>query len=202
MSLNGPWKQHIAKVTTADEDVRLFHIDCPSAQPNEKSVILLIHDFPETSCQFWHVLKPLSGAGYCLVVPDTTGHGNSSHPPHSYTKHYLPTICTASFKNHLYIAKPIYVVGHDIGGMFAHAFAVRYPSYTKVVIWASVRFLELPFTRTTKDRGSYSTSDSNRRSILQSISSREKKSSLSSISMTGSDIMRMEFLQMRLTIMQ
>lgn len=27
MSLTGPWKQHIAKVTTDGEDVRLFHID-------------------------------------------------------------------------------------------------------------------------------------------------------------------------------
>ncbi|KAE9377292.1 alpha/beta-hydrolase [Stipitochalara longipes BDJ] len=135
MSLSSSWKQTIAQVTTDGEDARLFHIDCPSTQKEEKGAILLIHGFPETSYQFRHVLEPLSEAGYRLIVPDTTGHGNSSHHPHRYTKALFADDLYHLLQNHLKITKPIYVVGHDIGGMIAHSFATRYPSFTKAVIW-------------------------------------------------------------------
>jgi hypothetical protein len=99
MALAGPWK-HIVKVTTDGEVVRLFHIDCPSPQPEEKGFIIPIHRFLETIYQCRQVLKPLSEAGYHLVrsyqisLPTVTLHILLTATP----KHCLPTICNISFK--------------------------------------------------------------------------------------------------------
>lgn len=133
--MSGP-REHIATVETDGQDVRLFHIDYPSrGQSGEKGVILLIHGFPETSYQYRHVLKPLSDAGYRLVVPDMRGHGASSHPLQGFTKAVLAEDMYHLLRDHLGVQGPIYVIGHDIGGMVAHAFATKYPSYVKALIW-------------------------------------------------------------------
>lgn len=36
---------------------------------------------------------------------------------------------------YLYIAEPVHIIGHDIGGMIAYAFASRYPNKTASVNW-------------------------------------------------------------------
>ena len=193
MSLSNPWKQTIVQVTTDGEDVRLFHIDCPSAQNEEKSVILLIHGFPETSYQFRHVLRPLSEAGYRVIVPDTTGHSNSSHPPHRYTKSLLADDLNHLLQNYLKLTKSIYVVGHDIGGMIAHSFAAHTPHSPKLSSGEIVRFQALLFTRKRKARGYCFILAFKLSSTLQFSSSLARRSSISNISITGLDTMQMAF---------
>ncbi|OMP81730.1 Soluble epoxide hydrolase [Diplodia seriata] len=129
---NQPWTERIAHIDGTG--VRIHYLDVPSQLP-EKGVILLIHGFPQTSYQFRHVLLPLAGAGYRLIVPDYRGCGKSSRPDGAFTKSVMAADLSYLVHSHLGIRKSIHVVGHDIGGMVAHAYASRYPDYVASVIW-------------------------------------------------------------------
>lgn len=118
------------------DDVTLHYIDCPPPpHTTAKGTILLIHGFPETSYQFRHVITPLSDAGYRVIAPDYRGAGHSSHPRDGYTKSVMAADIHTLLTRHLAITQPVHVVGHDIGGMIAHAYASRFASDTASVSW-------------------------------------------------------------------
>lgn len=132
------WR-HGNVILDPDEGVRIHYIDCPAAPlaPTAKPrrPILLIHGFPSTSYFFRHVITPLSEAGYRVIAPDYRGAGESSRPRNGYDK---VTVATDLFKlihHHLGIETKIHVVGQDIGGMVAHAYASRFPQHTASVVW-------------------------------------------------------------------
>ncbi|EKG21383.1 Alpha/beta hydrolase fold-1 [Macrophomina phaseolina MS6] len=129
-----PWVERIA--TIGGTGVRIAYIDChppPSSLP-ERGTLLLIHGFPQTSYQFRHVIEPLSSAGYRVVVPDYRGAGRSSRPDGAFTKTVMAADLSYLVHSHLGIRQSVHVVGHDIGGMVAHAYASRYPDYCASVI--------------------------------------------------------------------
>ncbi|CAD6575782.1 MAG: hypothetical protein ASARMPRED_007465 [Alectoria sarmentosa] len=119
----------------ADPEIRIHYIDCLPTSGKPKGTILLIHGFPETSYQFRHVTVPLAEAGYRVIVPDYRGAGYSSHPPDGYTKDVLAQDLYKLVTEHVGVKEPIHVVGHDIGGMIAHAYVVQFPSHVASVIW-------------------------------------------------------------------
>ena len=120
----------------SDPEIRIHYVEAkPAAGTAQKGTILLIHGFPETSYQFRHVLVPLSSAGYHAIAPDYRGAGYSSRPTTGYTKGVLATDLHDLLTKHLHITSPVHIVGHDIGGMIAHAYASLFPSATKSVIW-------------------------------------------------------------------
>jgi pimeloyl-ACP methyl ester carboxylesterase len=129
------WTHRIATVTTkSNEQIRLNYIECqPSSEP--KGTILLIHGFPQTSYQFRHVITPLSDAGYQVIAPDYRGAGQSSKPPNGYEKTQMAEDLHILIRDHLNIKGKLHVVGHDIGGMIAFAYASRYPNNVASVIW-------------------------------------------------------------------
>jgi pimeloyl-ACP methyl ester carboxylesterase len=112
--------------------VTIHYIDCPSVG-NEKGIILLIHGFPQTSYQFRYVITPLSEAGYRIIAPDYRGAGHSSHPRDGYEKSIMAADLHTLLVEHLKIKEPVHVVGHDIGGMVAHAYAAWFPKDTRSV---------------------------------------------------------------------
>jgi len=137
-------------------EVRIHYIDCPASQIDEKGVILLIHGFPNTNYQWRHVIKPLSEAGYRVIAPDYRGAGGSSRPKSGYEKLTLANDLYKLVHNDLGehaisvplindklltdfppagLKSPIHVVGQDIGGMVAHAYAASHPAHTKSVMW-------------------------------------------------------------------
>jgi len=131
------WEQRIASITTSSgEEIRLNYIGC-RAEPakGSKGVILLIHGFPQTSYQFRHVITDLAKAGYHVIAPDYRGAGQSSKPPKGYQKTQMAEDLHILIKDHFKIQKKIHVVGHDIGGMIAFAYASRYPDDVASVIW-------------------------------------------------------------------
>lgn len=68
------------------------------------------------------------------MVPDYRGAGQSSKPESGYTK----TVMAEDFVqllDYLSVSEPIHVIGHDIGGMIAYAFASRHPERTASVNW-------------------------------------------------------------------
>jgi pimeloyl-ACP methyl ester carboxylesterase len=129
------WRQRIATITTTSgEQIRLNHIECPPVL-DRKGVILLIHGFPQTSYQFRHVITPLADAGYHIVAPDYRGAGQSSKPNGGYGKTQMAEDLHILIRDYLKIKEKIHVVGHDIGGMIAFAYATRYPNDVASLIW-------------------------------------------------------------------
>lgn len=118
--------------------LRIHFIDTgvPTSQ-RLKATLLLIHGFPQTSHQFHRVIGPLAQKGYRVIVPDYRGAGQSSRPIESegYRKHVMATDLHELIVNHLSIETPIHVIGHDIGGMIAHAYASLFPDDTHSLIW-------------------------------------------------------------------
>lgn len=124
-----------AYLRTEDKKVlRIHYVECfPRSSP--AASVLLVHGFPETNYQYRHIMRPLAAAGYRVIAPDYRGAGDSSHPKNNYDKVTMAKDLYQLMKDHLGIAEPVHVVGHDIGGMIAHAFATTFPSYTKSVVW-------------------------------------------------------------------
>lgn len=126
--------QRIATITSGSEELRLGYIDS-SPLEKTKGTILLIHGFPETAYQFHHVIPLLSEAGYRVIAPDYRGAGLSSKPLTGYTKTQMAEDLRMVVRDHLGIQDKIHIVGHDIGGMIAYAYASRYANDVASVIW-------------------------------------------------------------------
>jgi pimeloyl-ACP methyl ester carboxylesterase len=131
------WHHRMATITTSrNETLRLNYIDCASPSSDKtKGVILLIHGFPQTSYQFRHVITPISDAGYRVIAPDYRGAGQSSKPIDGYTKFQMAEDLHILLQDHLGWKHKVHVVGHDIGGMIAFAYAAQYEKDTASVIW-------------------------------------------------------------------
>lgn len=131
------WRQRIAPVTTeSGEQIRLNYIECtPKSHDKTIGIILLIHGFPQTSYQFRHVITPLADAGYRVIAPDYRGAGQSSKPLFGYEKSQMADDLYSVIQKHFNFKEKIHVVGHDIGGMIAYAYASRYPDDVASVIW-------------------------------------------------------------------
>jgi pimeloyl-ACP methyl ester carboxylesterase len=128
--------QRIATITAGSEHLRLGYIDSSSSGSEKtQETILLIHGFPETSYQFHHVVPLLSEAGYRVIAPDYRGAGLSSKPLTGYTKTQMAEDLHILVQDYLGIKDKIHVVGHDIGGMIAYAYASRYADDVASVIW-------------------------------------------------------------------
>ena len=116
-------------------EVRIHYIECLPTSGQPKGTILLIHGFPESSYQFRHVIVPFAEAGYRVVAPDYRGAGYSSQPPDGYTKDVLAQDLYKVVTEHVGVKEPVHVVGHDIGGMIAHAYVAQFPSHVASVVW-------------------------------------------------------------------
>ena len=128
-----------------DPEIRIHYTEFVPEYVPRKGTILLIHGFPETSYQFRHVTRPLAQAGYRVIAPDYRGAGYSSHPRDGYTKEVLSQDLHRLVTEHLHVKDPIHVVGHDIGGMIAHAYVAQFPKDVASVAWG-----ECPLPGTTR----------------------------------------------------
>ena len=71
---------------------------------------------------------------YRVVAPDYRGAGLSSKPDGGFTKPVMAADM-AQLLDCLNITQSVHLVGHDIGGMIAYAFASRFPERTASVNW-------------------------------------------------------------------
>lgn len=121
----------------SNQEIRIHFIEAhPSQTP--KGTILLIHGFPQSSYQFRHVIGPLASAGYHVVAPDYRGHGFSSRPLLAVSDFAKKSLATDLFRlmtEQLRITKKIHVVGHNIGGMIAHAYVAQFPEHVASIVW-------------------------------------------------------------------
>jgi pimeloyl-ACP methyl ester carboxylesterase len=102
-------------------------------------LMLLIHGFPQN---WWCWNRVLAGLGerYTVIAPDLKGVGLSDKPATGYTKRELAADLHALVES--LQAGPAHVVGHDIGGMVAYAYATRHPARSLTVIDVTIPGIE------------------------------------------------------------
>lgn len=71
---------------------------------------------------------------YRVIAPDYRGAGLSSKPENGFTKTTMAAD-VVHLLDHLSITDPVHMIGHDIGGMIAYAFASRHPERTASLVW-------------------------------------------------------------------
>lgn len=89
--------------------------------------LILIHGFPQDWYEF-HAIMPRLAIRFTVIAVDLPGIGGSTGKPGGYD---AATMAEAVYQlvSKLKL-KHIYIVGHDIGGHVAYAFARRYPQVT------------------------------------------------------------------------
>lgn len=96
-----------------------------------RAVILLVHGVAEHSGRYAHVAAHLNAQGYAVCAFDLRGHGHSPGPRarvERYTLYledllgYFQQVAAA------YPGRPIFILGHSMGGLLALAFIARHQS--------------------------------------------------------------------------
>jgi pimeloyl-ACP methyl ester carboxylesterase len=109
-------------------DVKLRYVR--DGGPGE--TVILLHGFPQTWSS-WKKMMPLMSAQYDVIAVDLRGVGRSDKPKDGYDK----KTSAQDIKNLMVELgiKKANIVGHDIGGMIAYAFAAQFPDMaTSIVI--------------------------------------------------------------------
>lgn len=91
--------------------------------------ILLLHGFPQHS-RMWRKIIPILAEKYTVIAPDGRGMGGTSITEDGYDKRTM----AQDLKNlldQIGIEKPINLVGYDLGGGTAYAFASMFPENVK-----------------------------------------------------------------------
>jgi pimeloyl-ACP methyl ester carboxylesterase len=88
------------------------------------SAVILLHGFPE-DWYAYHRVMPRLAKQFTVVAVDLRGIGGSAATPGGYDALNMAED-VHQLAEHLHL-EHVYVVGHDIGGMVAYAFARRYP---------------------------------------------------------------------------
>jgi pimeloyl-ACP methyl ester carboxylesterase len=90
--------------------------------------IILLHGFP-FNWYAYHKVMPLLSKKFTVIAVDLRGVGGSSVTPASYES---PNMAEDIYQlTHQLKLEKVYIVGHDIGGMVAYAFARLYPRATR-----------------------------------------------------------------------
>ena len=110
------------------EDVTIHYVRGGSGPP-----ILLIHGWPQTWYE-WRAVMPKLAERHTVVAMDLRGIGGSSKPPKSagYDARTL-AVDARGLMRQLGFAR-VSVVGHDIGLLVAHAYAVTYPDEVEKLV--------------------------------------------------------------------
>ncbi len=89
--------------------------------------VVLLHGWPQTFYAWRRVMTPLAANGFTVIAPDLRGLGRSDHAADGYDKDNQAEDLR-ELLHHLGHGTKVRIVGHDIGGMVAFAYARRYPA--------------------------------------------------------------------------
>jgi pimeloyl-ACP methyl ester carboxylesterase len=113
-----------ARTTTAP--VNLHYVR--DGGPGE--TVILLHGWPQTWAS-WAEVMPLLAADYDVIAIDLRGSGGSDKPDGGYDKKTM-AVDVKALMDELGITSAN-IVGHDIGGMVAYAFASQFPDAAQTV---------------------------------------------------------------------
>lgn len=86
--------------------------------------IILLHGWPQSADEFRKIISLLA-ENHQVYAPDLSGVGGTSAPRQDWRKEAL-ALDVKQFVDNMKLEKPV-IVGHDIGGMVAYAYARLYP---------------------------------------------------------------------------
>lgn len=100
--------------------------------------IVLLHGWGSTSFMWRFVMPQLVARGYTVLAPDLRGLGDTAKPAGGYEKANVAEDIHALVAQ-LNLGPEVNVVGHDMGGMVAYAYAAQHPDEVR-----SVAILDVP----------------------------------------------------------
>ena len=101
-------------------DVRLHYVRAGSGDP-----VVLLHGWPQT-WYMWRKIIPALAERYTVIAPDLRGFGESSKPIDGYDKQ---TVAEDIYQLVQQLGfERIFLVGHDMGGPTAYAYAHAHPN--------------------------------------------------------------------------
>jgi pimeloyl-ACP methyl ester carboxylesterase len=115
------------------DQVRLHYVEAAPAR-DDAPLVLLLHGFPEFWYAWRYQIEPLSRAGLRVVAPDLRGF-NLSDKPKGVANYDMDVLVddvrqlVASLGHDDAI-----IVGHDLGGLVAWHYAMRYPEATRRLV--------------------------------------------------------------------
>jgi len=89
--------------------------------------IVLLHGWASTSYMWRHVMPQLVARGHTVLAPDIRGLGDTAKPATGYEKAIVAEDIHALVAK-LGLGPEVSVVGHDLGGMVAYAYAAQHRS--------------------------------------------------------------------------
>jgi len=87
--------------------------------------VVLLHGWGSTSFMWRFALRALAEKGYTVIAPDLRGFGDTDKPVSGYTKAQVADD-VATLVTKLGLGPKLHIVGHDVGGMVAYAFAAQH----------------------------------------------------------------------------
>src|SRR5258708_5780104 len=87
--------------------------------------VVLLHGWGSTSYMWRYVMPQLIARGYTVLAPDLRGLGDTSKPATGYDKANIAEDIHALVVK-LNLGPQVNIVGHDMGGMVAYAYAAQH----------------------------------------------------------------------------
>ncbi len=93
-------------------------------QPSERSPVLCLHGWPQSSYMWRHLLPALASAGHRALAPDLPGFGDSPpDPPGTFERHVE---AVERFRRQVGLERVVLAV-HDTGGLIGLRWACDHP---------------------------------------------------------------------------
>lgn len=94
--------------------------------------VVLMHGWGTTSYMWRYIMPGLAARGYTVLAPDLRGLGDTAKPMAGYEKAAIAEDVRKLIGN-LGLGSAVNLVGHDMGGMVAYAYAAQHPDEVKTL---------------------------------------------------------------------
>ncbi|SDC76236.1 Pimeloyl-ACP methyl ester carboxylesterase [Cupriavidus sp. YR651] len=120
-----------AKIQDGKADVNGVRYHYLLARGGSQTVVLL-HGWASTSYMWRFVMPQLVARGYTVLAPDLRGLGDTTKPATGYDKASVAEDIHVLVQT-LQLGPVVNVVGHDLGGMVAYAYAAQHPDAVRTL---------------------------------------------------------------------
>lgn len=106
--------------------------------PVDGELLLLLHGFPESAAEWWHVLPQLADAGYRAVAPNQRGYARGARPVGVDAYHVTQLTDDVLGMAEALGTHEFHLVGHDWGALVAWHVAAHHPDRIRTLTIVSV----------------------------------------------------------------